>query len=601
MRAFLGWREFFGRSQESKSLGKLPQKCPMGSVLLPVLCSSEKALCAAGKRHSTQYQQEGAMHIGRKLSGLFALGVFATVGGMVATDPAFAKIDVDKLTIGGEARIRYEYRIGANFGSNSGDGGGTFPAGQDGGQSNESAASSRVRVSVGYDLTPDVSFFAQLQDARVWGSESCAFAPAAADGGCTSSGIGAVSSANNAGTGVDLHQGYIQVKNILTPGLSAKIGRQEIIFGDHRLFGNFGWSQIGNSFDAVRLTHTVPLVDIDLFWARISDNDGGAAQSTSGVIFPGAGKGTYDQDIYGAYVTFKPIPNWTIEPYFILLQDGRDQSVVVPSGAAAGSFCATTSVCSPQTRAQTRHTAGGRINGKAGIIDATLEGAFQFGSLASGATNNARDLHVNAHAEAAKLGFTFPIPMTPRLGFEVNYASGDGDTNKCTAIAANNVQSCTGGNFNTFDNLYPTNHFHYGYMDLMAWKNMVNYRATFDVKPTPASKIQVDYIIHRLARTNDNWYRAGQVVYATTCGGSAVAGCNGQTNQAASLGQEINLHYWRTFKGVFKFEVGYGHFFTGEYIEKAKTGQGGSGPRSTSTFSQDSDQNWGYVMGSVLF
>jgi len=529
------------------------------------------------------------MHIGRKLSGWFALGVFATVGGMVATDPAFAKIDVDKLTIGGEARIRYEYRIGTTFGSNSGDGGGTFPAGQSGGQANESAASSRVRVSVGYDLTPDVAFFAQIQDARVWGSESCAFAPAAADGGCASSGIGAVSSANNAGTGVDLHQGYIQVKNILTPGLSAKLGRQEIIFGDHRLFGNFGWSQIGNSFDAVRLTHSIPVVDVDLFWARISDNDGGAAQSTAGVIFPGAGKGTYDQDIYGAYVTFKPIPNWTIEPYFFLLQDGRDQSV--------------NAILTPQAAAQTRHVAGGRINGKAGIIDATLEGVWQFGSIASRASNNARDLHINAHAEAAKLGFTLPVPMSPRIGFEVDYASGDAENNNCPvgAITAANIGNCTKGNFNTFDNLYPTNHFHYGYMDLMAWKNMVNYQVNFDIKPTPASKVQVNYIIHRLARTRDNWYRAGQVVYANSCGPAVANGCTGATNQAASLGQEINIHYFRTFKGVFKFEVGYGHFFTGEYIEKAKLGQTGSGPRSTAAFTEDSDQNWGYVMGSVLF
>ena len=170
---------------------------------------------------------------GSKLSGLFALGAFAMVGGMVGTDPAFAKVDVDKLTIGGEARIRYEYRVAATFGTS---------------KANESAGSDRVRVNVGYDLTPDVSFFAQIQDARIWGSECVG-------GTCaTAQGEGTVSSANQNSSGIDLHQGYILVKNMLTPGLSAKLGRQEIIFGDHRLFGNFAWSQIGNSFDAARLT-----------------------------------------------------------------------------------------------------------------------------------------------------------------------------------------------------------------------------------------------------------------------------------------------------------------------------------------------------------
>src|SRR5437588_10237942 len=157
---------------------------------------------------------------GNKLAGWFALGAFAMVGGMVATDPAFAKVDVDKFTIGGEARIRYEYRVGGTFGTpattTSVQNGCGVAAQCTGGQANESAASSRVRVNVGYDLTPDVSFFAQVQDARVWGSESGA---AAFGANLAGSGIGAVSSANTNGTGVDLHQGYILVKNILTPGL----------------------------------------------------------------------------------------------------------------------------------------------------------------------------------------------------------------------------------------------------------------------------------------------------------------------------------------------------------------------------------------------
>jgi len=520
---------------------------------------------------------------GSKLAGWFALGAFAMVGGMVATDPAFAKVDVDKFTIGGEARIRYEYRVGGTFGTPA-----TTTAVQNGcgvaaqctgGQANESAASSRVRVNVGYDLTPDVSFFAQIQDARIWGTEG-PFGTSTTG----ASGIGAVSSQNQNGTGVDLHQGYILVKNVLTPGLSTKIGRQEIIFGDHRLFGNFGWSQIGNSFDAARLTYSIPIVDVDLFWARIADTE--ATGANNGVIFNTAvgTKGTTDQDVYGAYVTIKPLPSWTIEPYYFLLKDSRP--------VVAGAF-----VTTPQAPDQARNVLGGRINGKAGGLDTTLEGVWQFGGISSGqavgggaggATGN-HDLHINAHAEAFKIGYTFePVPMKPRIGFEVDYASGDNCANQVGAASCSSK-----GHFNTFDNLFPTNHFHYGYMDLMAWKNMVNYQVNFDIKPDTVSKVQVNLILHRLARTNDNWYRAGQVVYATSTA----------TNQAASLGQELDIHYFRTFKEKFKFEVGYGHFFTGEFFEKngGKNPRGANGPVSTTTFTSDSDQNWGYVMGSVLF
>src|SRR5256712_9304888 len=115
-----------------------------------------------------------------------------------------------------------------------------------------------------------------------WGGE-------AGRGGQAGSGIGAVSSANQNGTGVDLHQGYILLKNVLVPGLSVKAGRQEIIFGDHRLFGNFNWSQIGNSFDAVRLTHSMPIGDVDLFWARIFETENAAGCPTGGVGSCGGG------------------------------------------------------------------------------------------------------------------------------------------------------------------------------------------------------------------------------------------------------------------------------------------------------------------------
>src|SRR5438309_11907336 len=97
-----------------------------------------------------------AMHIKRRVSGWLTLAVLTVGGAMVAADPAFAKVDMDNLTIGGEARIRYEGRNNTSFNSNSTD---------------TSAASHRIRVNVGYDLTPDVSFFAQLQESRIWGSE----------------------------------------------------------------------------------------------------------------------------------------------------------------------------------------------------------------------------------------------------------------------------------------------------------------------------------------------------------------------------------------------------------------------------------------------
>jgi len=380
---------------------------------------------------------------------------------------------------------------------------------------------------------------------------------------------------------VDLHQGYILLKNVLVEGLSVKAGRQEIIFGDHRLFGNFNWSQVGNSFDAVRLTHSMQIGDVDLFWARIVDtevaagcgtaNTSSTTASCSGVIFPGNNaKATTDQDIYGAYVTLKAIPNWTVEPYYFLLKDSR----------AVG----TTAFTQAQASGQSRSTAGGRINGKVAGLDATAEGAWQFGSASSNlAGTTANNLHINAWAGAARAGFTFePVPMKPRVGIEIDYATGDG----CVANGAAACQAA--GKFNTFDNLFPTNHGKFGYMDLMAWKNQVTYQAVFDVKPSPVSKLQVNVAIMRLANKHDNWYRASQAVYGAT----------GANNQASSIGRELDVHYWHTFKEKFKFEIGGGHFWAGDYIANAvKNGNTVNGAGGQS----GSGQTWGYLMGSILF
>ena len=135
-------------------------------------------------------------------------------------------------------------------------------------------------------------------------------------------------------------------------------------------------------------------------------------------------------------------------------------------------------------------------------------------------------------------------------------------------------------------------------MDLMSWKNMVVYAIKFDVKPSPVSKFQIDYNIMRLANTADNWYRGGQAVYFTSKA----------TNQEASLGQEVDLHYWHTFKEKFKFEIGYGVFHPGAYLTKSTSadifgfaGSQGSASNGFGDQSQIVNQQWGYVMGSIKF
>ena len=162
---------------------------------------------------------------------------------------------------------------------------------------------------------------------------------------------------------------------------------------------------------------------------------------------------------------------------------------------------------------------------------------------------------------------------TPASGSKCNQTQGGCEPNK------------------TPENLFPTNHLHYGYMDRMAWKNMVNYSGHVKIHPDKVSNLKLHFHILRLANPKDNWYGAN----------SAPQAVSSATNAAASLGQELDVIYTRKFKGgKFGMQVGYGHFFTGEYGKQTNAGIGGSSG-SGGAQKGETDQDWGYVQFTTKF
>ena len=124
---------------------------------------------------------------------------------------------------------------------------------------------------------------------------------------------------------------------------------------------------------------------------------------------------------------------------------------------------------------QSRHTLGGRavkkFNAGSARVDATMEGYYQFGEIADQSMGGCtgRCLDIEAYAFHFDAGLTLPVPMAPRLSAEYNTASGE--------VAGD-------GKFGGFDQLYPTNHIHFGYMDRMSWKNMNHSRSVSNCGPT---------------------------------------------------------------------------------------------------------------------
>jgi hypothetical protein len=173
------------------------------------------------------------------------------------------------------------------------------------------------------------------------------------------------------------------------------------------------------------------------------------------------------------------------------------------------------------------------------------------------------------HADA---GVTLPVPMQPRIGAEINYASGD---KKCNVNRVGGA-SCGG----TFSQLFPTNHIHFGYMDRMSWQNMLTYGGNLQLRPTKASHFEIGGHILRLANSKDNWYGANQAAFKLTPAG----------NSEKSLGGEIDVVYTLFFQNnKVGWQLGYGHFFDGDYL------------KDNSCSGCSKDQNWGYTQLWINF
>lgn len=136
-----------------------------------------------------------------------------------------------QLAIDAELRPRFEYRHGFKT---------LFP-------NNEDPAvfvSQRTRLNTNYEIDR-LSFYLSLQDVRIWGD------------------VPQLNSSDKNGVGI--HQAWGKIK--LDPTFFLKVGRQEIIYDDHRIFGDVGWAQQARSHDAARVEYNNAGLKIDLGFA----------------------------------------------------------------------------------------------------------------------------------------------------------------------------------------------------------------------------------------------------------------------------------------------------------------------------------------------
>jgi hypothetical protein len=316
----------------------------------------------------------------------------------------------------------------------------------------------------------------------------------------------------------DLRQAFADVGAAKSP-LTARLGRQELAFGDQRLVGHAAWLNSGRSFDAARVTIKSAIAQVDLFGAsvvRILDDE-----------FDKSGNGNRFAGAYASRTRILPLG--TAEPYVFYRRDVNQRAETGGSGSLE------------------QVTTGARLVGKLPArLDYNVEMDLQRGSLGPDS--------LRAWAGHWQLRESLPGPHVPHLLAEYNYASGD--------------ENPTDGKRGTFDQLYPTAHDKYGLADQVGWRNIHHVRVGFDVTPITSTPIAVSYHAYWLAEARDALYAASGAALARIPAGA----------DSTRVGQELDIQVSRPLFPQLALSAGYSHLFPGPFLEQATPGASYSGP-----------------------
>jgi hypothetical protein len=308
---------------------------------------------------------------------------------------------------------------------------------------------------------------------------------------------------------LDIRQLYFEWAEIGRSPLGVKAGRQQIAYGDQRVFGPGNWGNTGRyAWDAAMIK-----IKSDELWA---DAWIGKYLQYKSDKWP-------DRSLED-FITFVTYGGWKKKDFrfdiFYVLKN--DTSGMIKGESGEGDLLS--------------HTAGFQTEVRAlEMINALGTFIFQTGRYGED--------RLRAFGANAKAGITAPFAWKPRLGGQFTWGSGDSDPDD--------------GIHGTFDGVYGGRDiFFYGYLNLFFWANIRDYEIDFSVKPIETFSLFIEYHYFTLDQKRDAWYSTGLKPVRRD-----------NTGQSGSeLGHEIDFRFsFAPFECV-EFMSGYGRFFPGEFI-----------------------------------
>ncbi|HOV21924.1 MAG TPA: alginate export family protein [bacterium] len=297
------------------------------------------------------------------------LKVMAVIFAVALISPSFAA--VESVKVGGDITMYGVLRPNFNVG----------PANE----KSQNFFQTSIRVYVTADLTDNVQAMIRLIDEMDWGSDLV----------------------GNDTRDILLDLGYIKVTDLMIPGLTLTVGRQEIQFGEGLVVGSAynGYTYANDSpiaardlglqkaFDAIRADYEVATLPITLtvFGAKITEDQ----TSLFGRVPTGD---TGDRNLYGLNIGWRP-DICALDVYYV-----RDDTLHTD---------------------QNVDTAGLRVTGEIPAVEnlgLKLEYAKQFGEDAAGDDNKGWALLFGAD-------YKFPVNMNPYVKLNYNLFSGNDNDN----------------------------------------------------------------------------------------------------------------------------------------------------------------------------
>jgi len=416
----------------------------------------------------------------------------------------------------------------------------------------------RTRLNAKANVNANTEVFLQFQSIGRWGSDTYLDGTGAAqDESGTRVSVGDAESASDGLADVGFHQAYVTLKNFMGQAVNAKIGRQQVVLDGHRLFGHTGWTDGGQSSDAIRLDHSAGNHTLNYVYIAGLENEATNTQTDANYnvhVFRANTQGVMGGDLTGM---------------FVIVDDDTGSTAMDDDN--------------------TWYTVGARQKGKLGGLDYRVEYYHQFGDGAVRATaagfsgaytnvNQSANIDRNASMIGARIGKTFKnARLSPTITLWYDSLSGTDDSD-----AANN-------DWGTFDTHYDTGHKFYGFMDLYLPANGANsnFYGLQDIalktkwKVSPTNTFKADW--HHFRTQTDLSDGDSDALVAQDA--ELVA----QDGSGGDLGSEVDLTLVHKYDSNTKLVFGYSHYFSSMALAAVRN----SG--------NNDDSDWMYVMVDTKF